>query len=926
MSEAPNRAEAFYDLLGQSRVLSDQQLSQAARLVEACATAKDAATAVVRAGLITAWQAQQLLKGNSTLAIGEGQFVLLEELAGWPWGRSYVAKARDGRRYQLRILAARWINEVTLETALLESIASTTKLDHPALRPFTICKKVGNRYLLLSRFDGELSLGESVRRYGPFGALAGLQWLEQLAQLLATLHDSQLSHGWLTPWSLFLSGDGQLAVTDLGLSPIVAAWASEKSQPQPHDSFLPRDERSPIGSAAGDLVMAGRTWKWLVAQERPTNTTENVPDWWKLGDEPSVQQELNRILERLCDLNHPEAIVSARMLFDVCREAVAQLSVNAATAPAATPNSPPQPAQAISSQDGAGQADNELDAAAADDGGVEKLPSSPVHPVVIVTQPKRRDSSRKGTSTPAEAESKVPVRAKRRDTWLLWACSIGLVATLLIVAGGLWWRSYQKRSQGIVKADRIQPPITAAPAPAEKTAKQEEASQPEPAQTDELPKPPPDPAHLREASAPEPPVQPEAPPENTPLVSAAGSVSDPSMPEPGASTGKSAEAPGDTVASTTPNLSPTAPASSTDASEPKATESPSPEPRKPVVPPVDLSVLPKAVSLPDVTSTEWTTLAPVKLDDEVPIYFELLGADRVIRNVTYHMDNARGGTEPRLWDVSLTEAPANTVRRIIGQFRLVGGKLDFRWMPEAADLKTAPGFANCLIKASSGSQQQLIRLREPQVVRPLKLDLDRATFAARYDLPNAPDPASCRWEILAVGQGTTYTLEPAGAVPAASGKQWILFGKKREEQNLAIHITVSLRGVLMVSGQALFQMGEDPSEEWLDARDRRATKALRTRLARELPPALENLKRQLDQYNSIPPNTITDRNKRQEFDRLKNLAKVDYDRVNDQWKRVQAVEQLCEQLNDQPLHFRLVFDVEGQTVELLRTEGAPAGK
>ena len=609
----------------------------------------------------------------------------------------------------------------------------------------------------------------------------------------------------------------------------------------------------------------------------------------------------------------------------------------------------------------------------------------------IETAPRKGKKSSKGTTTTGEtsetSEETVPLSAselvamrRRRAQRRLVLSAVGVVLVPIVLLGAYVVFSSMQKSGQLAQAKRASPrtgqqvavnaqeKAAGAASPAAGPAKEIEnatASVPEgpadPQSGNALPEPPPDPQPQK--NLPEPPPDP-VPPANTsprgvnteaaatsppPQASAgvAGAASGAAQPSPGpenaAAAGTAAPAsqnqnsvkgsPGPAPPTTaTANSSGTTPPAANTTSlvtaSPSSSSAPTSTTSEPRAPTTDiLNGLPTAVELPDVGVSDPTVLAPMPSDDTTPIYMELIGGDRVVRGAKLVIENAAGGTAARQWDVFLVPQSEGARRKRVGQFEMLGGQFRFHWTPDAAQEKAAGSLANCLLRLRSGMATRVVSLRKPLLVKPLRMEMDQATFSGRYEIPNVPDPDICRLEILSI-EGVSMPLEfrPSGAIPAASSKQWILFGQKREQQSLAIHLTCSLRQTLMISGTALYQMGEDPSEEWLKARERKPLKAVRARFAREYPKQLTELKQQLETLLAVDARRITDRNKQQELQRQQNLAKGDFEKLEAEWKRIQEVDQLCSLLDGKSIHFRVIFELEGQPIELLRSEGSPSQK
>jgi hypothetical protein len=290
---------------------------------------------------------------------------------------------------------------------------------------------------------------------------------------------------------------------------------------------------------------------------------------------------------------------------------------------------------------------------------------------------------------------------------------------------------------------------------------------------------------------------------------------------------------------------------------------------------------------------------------------------------TLKLENAEGGTAARKWDVYAVPSPG--MRTAVGQFSLLEGNLAFQWLPTATAASGAGMLQNCFLQFNIANDIRALGLRKTILVKPLVLDLNKGVMTEKYDISNPPDPASCRFEIVSLdGAFPPHELKPAGNISAADGTQWILLGENRADQIMALHIECSLKKQFQWTTTAVLQLGEEPHERWAKDRDRRITKAGRTQFQQQWQLLHAQLAQQLAQANAIDLSKVTDRGQKQELERRKNLLNVDHDKAAAQHKMADRLVELCDGLNDRGvIHFRVVFEIDGKSVELLRSQGAP---
>ena len=127
---------------------------------------------------------------------------------------------------------------------------------------------------LLIEFAEHGSLADRLRS-GPPPIPQALHWLRNAASGLQALHDQGITHGDLTPAHIFLTGNGDAKIGDLGLAQTPSSIAQNHT-PQP---LTPTSDVFRLGCIAFELL-TGRTWavaKRSVAT--PSQLRTEIPLW-----------------------------------------------------------------------------------------------------------------------------------------------------------------------------------------------------------------------------------------------------------------------------------------------------------------------------------------------------------------------------------------------------------------------------------------------------------------------------------------------------------------------------------------------------------------------------------------------------------------------------------------------------------------------
>jgi serine/threonine protein kinase len=220
MSPPPTGA-AFLELTVKSGLLDAKQL-QAYLQQRGAAGAlpggpRALANVLVRDGLLTRFQAEQLLLGRWRHFVIAGKYRVLGPLGSGGMGQVYLAEHRVmQRRVALKVLPGRSTDPVTLERFRREGRA-VAALDHPNIvRAHDIDHDGALHFLVLEYVDGS-TLYTIINKWGPMDPLRAAHYVRQAALGLQHAHEAGLVHRDIKPSNLLLDRAGTVKVLDLGL-------------------------------------------------------------------------------------------------------------------------------------------------------------------------------------------------------------------------------------------------------------------------------------------------------------------------------------------------------------------------------------------------------------------------------------------------------------------------------------------------------------------------------------------------------------------------------------------------------------------------------------------------------------------------------------------------------------------------------------
>lgn len=214
-------ADKFSELVRQSKLVDEDYLTALLQTFQQRRSNVDArviAELLVQAKLLSAWQVDQLLQGQSTKFF-LGRYKLLSRLGSGAMGVVYLAEhVRMRRRAALKVLPSRFVEDAgRLELFYRESEA-TAALDHPnVVRAYDVDNEGETYYLVMEYVDG-VNFYELITKNGPLPYAAAAEYIKQAADGLAHAHERGIIHRDVKPANLMLGSDDRVKILDMGLS------------------------------------------------------------------------------------------------------------------------------------------------------------------------------------------------------------------------------------------------------------------------------------------------------------------------------------------------------------------------------------------------------------------------------------------------------------------------------------------------------------------------------------------------------------------------------------------------------------------------------------------------------------------------------------------------------------------------------------
>jgi serine/threonine protein kinase len=277
--------DSFLDLVRQSGLVSDNQmLSFMAEFTSdhpQPQTARAMADEFIKRGLLTEWQADNLLQGKHR-GFFLGPHRILRQLGQGGMSKVFLAEHEMmRRRCAIKILPSKHQADPDLLSRFRLEAFAIAQLDHPHIvRAYDFNKdmKYGKEidYLVMEYVEGQ-DLRRMVEEQGPLDYRKAADFICQAAEGLAHAHAVGLVHRDVKPANLLVDPNGVLKILDLGLARVTLegedAWQTsegEQSAVGTADYVAPEqvmDSRGVDGRA--DIYSLGYTFYYLLTGRRP---------------------------------------------------------------------------------------------------------------------------------------------------------------------------------------------------------------------------------------------------------------------------------------------------------------------------------------------------------------------------------------------------------------------------------------------------------------------------------------------------------------------------------------------------------------------------------------------------------------------------------------------------------------------------------
>jgi serine/threonine protein kinase len=219
---APATADELLELVRKSGVLPDDRLGAYLEPLRATqrlpAKPSDLAEQLIRDGLVTRFQADQLLHGKWR-GFFLGHYTLLGRLGAGGMAMVFLAEHKTlHRRVALKVLPTNHAQDEESLKRFYREARAAAALEHPNIvRAYDIDKDEKVHFLVMEYVEGK-QLHDLVRKHGPLDVPRAADYIRQAASGLAHAHAAGLVHRDIKPGNLIVDTTGTVKILDMGLA------------------------------------------------------------------------------------------------------------------------------------------------------------------------------------------------------------------------------------------------------------------------------------------------------------------------------------------------------------------------------------------------------------------------------------------------------------------------------------------------------------------------------------------------------------------------------------------------------------------------------------------------------------------------------------------------------------------------------------
>ncbi|MGA2031720.1 MAG: serine/threonine-protein kinase [Thermoguttaceae bacterium] len=734
-----NSVEEFLALLDRSGLLTAEQLARARELAPQAGDPTNFARLIAREGLITRWQAGQLLAGRTRLFVGKYKLI---QLLGRGGMRSvFLAEhVTMNRRVALKIVSREIGQDPALLQRFLAEARAIAALDHPNIVQAYSVDNEGDRYYIVMEYIDGLDLQRMVESEGALPFDRAADYIRQAAAGLGHAHARKMLHCGLKPSAILVNSQGVVKILDLGIARL-AGRSADASEPSGEKEMEAVDYLAPEQTIEGaeldqrtDIYSLGCTLYFLLtghapfsgatAAERIAKHRTAEPDGI-CQQRPDTPPELAAICLKMMAKNAADRYQSAE-------------EVGAALAPWQPPPQAAVPLGTVAQEDSVPNIDLQSEQ------WWSALPTSTAAAAGAAVKGAEQSEKAPPAKTAPAAGAALVALGSRAIAWLraspkrliaVAALAAGMALTLLAVVGGLVFWAFSSSHAPYA------PPAQVAKSnePQKQTDAGESAGKHEP-------QPQPEPVGEKTPEPKEPPKK-EPPAKPTPDAKSQEDLKkkEEERKKKEEEQRKQQEEEERKKKEEAARLQKEKEEAERKKKEQDEAERKKQEEQKKKNAPKPLSSLAGSVELPPL-GKESVSFGPIHLEKDAKLDIKLLGGDIFGKTSPHFQLEPAGEAGARTWSVKAAKGKNEPAE--IAQLSLSPEQqLLWHWSDEATQSLKPDLLRSCGLLVSAGGEDRFVPLRAAQAVQALAIDFDHGSCAVSLPVKSLPDPTLLRLEI-----------------------------------------------------------------------------------------------------------------------------------------------------------------------------------
>ncbi|HTU20597.1 MAG TPA: serine/threonine-protein kinase [Gemmataceae bacterium] len=339
---SPSSADQFLECLRKSQLVDEARLAGFLEAIDASAggtlTAEQLADRLIADGLLTHFQARQLMRSRWQGFLLGGKYRILELLGSGGMGRVFLCEhIRLGTPIAVKVLPPEKVVDAAVLARFHREARAAATLSHPNLvRAFDIGDDADFEFIVMEYVHGH-SLQQLVEDRGAFTFSRAVSCICQAARGLQHFCEQGLIHRDIKPGNILLDRQGTVKILDMGLARFFRDTQDKLTQEHMRGSILgTADYLAPEQvldshqvNIQADIYSLGATFYFLLAGRAPfeDGTIAQKMLWHQVRQPPSIRSGRDDVPDEL------EAVLMRMMAKEPADRFASPAEVVAALAP-----------------------------------------------------------------------------------------------------------------------------------------------------------------------------------------------------------------------------------------------------------------------------------------------------------------------------------------------------------------------------------------------------------------------------------------------------------------------------------------------------------------------------------------------------------------------------------------------------------------